>query len=184
MYPQELINSPVYVQTCINNTQCFSVINDAYLFYDEQREELFLRVDFKKVKAEKDSLYYWLDDLSGSDFLFKAKISRLQFPLINSSHIKVLKLNGWMYFNSVLQHTVVELSILGASEGSLPQITSNQNVYPLYRISFGLSFLPKDFKIHNKPHHLKKTISIGVTAGKINLLLPGMHHWVKEIYDK
>lgn len=181
---QELIKSPVYIQTCIDKTQCFSVINNAYLFYDENREELFLRVDFKKVKQEKDSLYDWLDDLSSSDFLFKTKIPKTQLPLINSSHTKVLRLPGLMYFNSILLNTIVEISILAASESSFPQLTSNQNNYAFYNFSFGISFLPKEFKIHHKPHHLKKTISIGVSAARPNLLLPAMQHLVEDIYNK
>ena len=181
---QELIKSQIYVQTCIDKTQCFSVIKNAYLFYDENREELFLRVDFKKVKEEKDSLYYWLDDLSSSNFLFKTKVLKSQLPAINSAHIKVLRLTGLMYFNSILLNTNVEISILAAAENSFPQVTNNQNNYSLYSFSFGISFLPKEFKIHNKPNHLKKTISIGVSGAKVNLLLPGMQHLVEDIYSK
>ena len=50
--------------------------------------------------------------------------------------------------------------------------------------NFSLPIAPKDFKIHKKPHHLTKTIFIGLALGRINLLLPGQETILGDAYKK
>jgi len=43
-----------------------------------------------------------------------------------------------------------------------------------------LAFYPKDFNIHKKHHHYKKSITIAIYRGYINELKPGMENLIKN----
>lgn len=87
-----------------------------------------------------------------------------------------------MFLNGIWHSQSTELSLYMTENGLLNQ-NNNQNNYDLYKVNFTISFLPKDFKVDKKPHHLKKSIFIGVTLGRINQLQPGMQKLLGEAYD-
>ena len=167
---QNIISSNVYVQTCIQKTNCFSENSSAFIFYDETRQELILKIDFKKVKTGKDTL--------------DGNVNKEDFLNLSNNNSRQLKLNGKILFNDIIQTTQTEITIFHTSENSLMNRTTNDNNFDLYKITFGLSFMPKDFKIHKRPHHLKKSITIGVSAGRINQLKPEMEKLVEEVHRR
>lgn len=181
---QNIISSNVYVQTCIQKTNCFSENSSAFIFYDETRQELILKIDFKKVKTGKDTLDDWMEDLAGSYFYFTGNVNKEDFLNLSNNNSRQLKVNGKILFNDIVQTTQTEITIFHTSENSLMNRTTNDNNFDLYKITFGLSFLPKDFKIHKRPHHLKKSITIGVSAGRINQLKPEMEKLVEEVHRR
>ena len=61
--------------------------------------------------------------------------------------------------------------------------TTNGNNYDHYKVNFSVSLAPKDFKLHKKPHHLRKTIFIGIALGRINQLIPGSPHVPNDVYN-
>jgi hypothetical protein len=179
---QNVISTNAYVQTCIQKTNCFSENSSAFLFYDETRQEIILKIDFKKVKTGKDTLDDWMDDLAGSYFYFSGHLNKEDFHNLSNNNSRQLKMNGKILFNDIVQNTQTEITIFHASENSLMNRNTNDNNYDLYKITFGLSFMPKDFKIHKRPHHLKKSITIGIAAGRINQLKPEMEKLVEEVH--
>ncbi len=70
-FSQSIISSNTYIQTCIDKTQCSSINNASYLFYDENSNNLYLKIDFTSFKSGQDSIDGWLDDLTGSFVLYK-----------------------------------------------------------------------------------------------------------------
>jgi len=176
---QGIQSSNTYIQTKYHHAVCFSVNNSSYLFYDESKQTLYLKIDFSKFKSGQDSLDEWLDDLSSTNFYFKAELDKHAFDGgFSNSQGKSLKLNGQAFLNGVWHNHQIDLSLFSAEAKS-----GSVNPYEQVRANFGLAILPKDFKIHKKPHHLKKVINIGVTLGRINLLSPDMVNLLKEVYD-
>ena len=182
---QNVISSSAYIQTCIQKTNCFSVNNTSYLFYDESKEELILKLDFKKFKSGQDTIDDWMNDLNGSNLYFIAHINKGEFTALSNNNSKVIKnVSGSIYFNDIWQNTVTEVTIFQTSENSMLSRSTNDNAYDTFKVNFGFSFLPKDFKIHKRAHHLKKIITIGVAAGRVNQLKPEMQGLIQEINKK
>ena len=182
LHAQELISSNTAIQTCIKDVQCFSINNSSYLFYDESKSSFYLKVDFNKFKVGQDSIDDWLNDLTDNFLYFKAPMDPSNFSNLSNNKFKTLKLNGQVFLNGVWRSQTIDLSIYMIENGFLNQ-SINKNNYDLYKVNFSISLLPKDFNVHKKPHHLKKTIFIGVTLGRINQLQPGMQSALGEAYD-
>ena len=180
---QSVQSSNTYIQTRYDHALHYSVNNSSYLFYDESKQTLYLKVDFAKFKSGNDSLDSWLEDLSGTYFYLKMEIDKHVFESGFSNHgQKSLDVKAQAYLNGVWKTEHVVLSIYSV-ENSVQGTNTNVTVYDNLRINFGISILPKDFKVHKKSHHLKKVINIGMTLGRINLMLPGFEKELKEIYD-
>ena len=179
---QENISSSTFIQTCIKNHQCYSINNSSYLFYDETKSSFYLRVDFSKFEIGVDSIDDWLKDLEETNLIFKAPMDAAQFNGLSNHRHKDLKLNGQIFFNGIWKDQTIDLSLY-LSENGLLNITNSQLNYDRYKVNFILNVLPKDFKIHKKPHHLKKSIVIGVTLGRINKLMPEMIPSLGEAYN-
>jgi hypothetical protein len=180
---QNVLSSNTYIQTKYHHASCFSVNNSSYLFYDESKQYLFLKIDFSKFKSGQDSLDEWLDDLSSTFFYFKAPVEKEIFQSgFANHHIKAIKLKGQAYLNGVWHNLDLELSVYSV-ENSLTASTTGYDSYENIRANFSLAIMPKDFKVHKKPHHLKKIIHIGVTLGRINVLQPSMEKLLNEVYD-
>lgn len=178
---QNVISSSVYIQTCINKTNCFSVNNSAYIFYDDTKEELTLKIDFNKFRTGSDTLDHWMEDLSGSMFYFVAHVDRADFVNLDNNTSETVKMVGDIYFNDMTQNITTELVMFQTSDHGMLSQKTNDNTYDTYRVNFGLSFLPKDFKIHKGEHNLKELITIGVAAGRINQLKPEMRELLKDL---
>lgn len=181
-FSQSIISSNTGIQTCIKDHQCFSINNASYLFYDESKSSFYLKLDFSKFKVGEDSIDEWLNDLSENFLYFKAPMDAANFKDLANNRHKTIKLHGQVFLNGIWQAKDTELSLFMTENGLLNQ-NNNQNNYDLYKVNFTLSILPKEFKVDKKPHHLKKTIFIGVTLGRINQLQPGMQKLLGEAYD-
>ncbi|MBK9282810.1 MAG: hypothetical protein IPM51_00655 [Sphingobacteriaceae bacterium] len=182
LFSQENISSPTFIQTCIKNHQCYSISNSSYLFYDETKSSFYLKVDFSKFEIGIDSIDDWLKDLEETSLLFKAPMDPSHFSGLANHNHKTIKLNGQVFLNGIWHNQSVELNLYMTENGLLNQ-NNNQNNFDLYKVNFILNILPKEFNIHKKPHHLKKSIVIGVTLGRINQLKPGMIPFLGEAYN-
>lgn len=179
----QTVSSTTYVQTCYNKTQCSSINNSSFLFFDEARNELYLKVDFNNFKSGEDSIDDWLNDLTETALYFKAPFQADNFSGLSNHNHKNYTLHGQVFFNGIWHNQTIELSVFAAESNTLGP-NNNGNKYDNYKVNFSLSIAPKDFKIHKKPHHLTKTIYIGLALGRINLLLPGKETILGEAYKK
>lgn len=178
-----IISSNTYIQTCIDKTQCSSINNSSYIFYDENSSNLYLKIDFARFKVGQDSIDDWLDDLTGSYFYYKARLPENFFNGLSNHAHKTEKLNGKIFFNGIWQNQSMEITVY-SSENSIISSNTNGNSYDNFKVNFSLPIAPKDFKIHKKTHHLRKTIFIGVALGRINLLAPEATHLLGEAYNQ
>jgi len=178
---QHIVSSNTYIQTCVDKAQCSAINNSSYLFYDEADNMLYLKVDFNDFKSGHDSIYDWLEDLAHTNLYFKAPIAKEEFYGLKNHEHKVVKLNGRVLFNGIWHNQTVSVSLF-SSEGSLVSRNNNGNMYDNYKMNFTLSVLPRNFKIHKMPHHLRKVITIGLVLGRINLLQPGNDQILGEAY--
>lgn len=180
---QSIISSNIYIETCINNTQCSSLKNSGYLFYDETSSNLYLKVDFSGFKHQPDSLQNdWLNDLGDNFLYFKVHLAPDFFKGLANNNRKTLKLNGQVFMNNIWQEQATEVTVY-STENSVLSTSNNGNTYDNFKLSFSLSVVPRDFKIHKRSHHLRNTIFVGLALGRINLLAPGSQHLVGEAYD-
>ena len=179
---QEINPSITYIKTCIEKTQCSSINNSSFLFYDELKAQFYLKVDFNKFKTGQDSIDYWLTDLTESFLYFKAPFAIENFSGLSNHNHKSFKLNGQVFFNGIWHNQSIDLSLFATENGTLSHANSGK-LFEQLKVNFSLSIVPKDFKIHKKPHHLRKTIFIGVALGHINQLQQGQQLLLGEAYN-
>ncbi len=180
---QEIVSSSSSIESCADSANCYTVKGPAYLFYDESKNDLFLKIMFSDFKRQGDTADVWLNRTSDSILYFKADLQKEQFPTLSNQNTKTIELNGQVYFNNKWRDQKINLSIF-SSENSIVN-TSNTNAnfkYDNYKVNFSLPFVPKQFKTYKKSHYTKQTISINITMGRINLLKPGMENLLKDIY--
>jgi hypothetical protein len=135
-----------------------------------------------KFKVGVDSIDDWLNDLNETFLYFKVPIDAKQFNnLSNHTHHHV-KENGQIFINGIWHTQKVEITIF-MTENGLLNTNNVGDKFDNYKVNFLLNIIPKDFKIQKKPHHIKKTIVIGVTLGRINKLQPGMEKLLEEAYN-
>jgi hypothetical protein len=182
IYSQSIISSNTYIRTCIDKTECSSINNASYLFYDENNNTLYLKVDFNTFKSGQDSIDDWLEDLTGTFLFYKVSFPKEEFIGLSNHRHKTLKLNGQVYLNGIWHNQSVDLTLF-STENSIMTSNTNGNSYDDYKVNFSLSLAPKDFKLHKKPHHLRKTIFIGIALGRINLLQSGAQQILGEAYN-
>jgi hypothetical protein len=165
------ISSNTFIQTYIAGQKCYSINNSSFIYYDENTHYVFLKVDFEKFKTAVDTIDEWLVDLTDSYLYFKAPLTNDFFIGLGANGHKRVKLNGWINLNGIWKQLDFDL-VSGFSAGI--EQTNNKNHYDQYKVNFNFSFLPKEFKVDKKPHHLKKSIEIVISMGRINLIQPGM----------
>lgn len=178
---QNVISSSAYLQTCVQKTNCYSESNRALIFFNETKNELVLKIEFDKFKSKSDTLDNWIDDLLGTSLYYVIQLNKQVFEAISNNTQKNVKVLGSVYLNGIWHNNEIELVIFKNNNNGITNTTTNNNHYDEYSVSFGFSFMPKDYKIHKRPHHLKNQITIGVTAGKINELKPEFENFLKEI---
>lgn len=178
-----LIPSNAYIQTCIDKSQCFAINSSAFVFYDESKEAVYLRLDLKKFKTGEDTLDAWLDDLGGDFLYMKAPLEKSNFlgGLANYNS-KTFRINAQVMLNRVWNDEPVELTISQSEPVPLEPNTGTGN-YANKRITFALVLAPKNYKVHKGSHHVKKTIYIGVHSGRINQVKDNMYLLLGEAYD-
>ena len=178
----QIISSNTYIRTCLNNSECSSISQSSLLFFDENKNCLYLVVDFNNFRTGEDSLDSWLADLSETSLFYKVPFPPENFLGLSNNKQKNFKLKGQTYLNGIWQNQDIELSLY-SSENS---VTSNSNIgnnYDAYKVNFSLSIVPKDFKIHKKAHRLKETVFIGIALGRINQLKPEYLRLIGDAYN-
>lgn len=182
LHKAQIISSNTYIRTCINKLECASISNSSLLFYDENKNSLYLKVDFNNFKTGEDSLDNWLDDLSETALYYKAPFPPENFLGLSNNQQKNFTLKGQTYLNGIWLDQIVELSLY-SSENSITSASNIGNNYDNYKVNFSISVVPKDFKLHKKPHHLTETIFIGLALGRINQLKPETLPLLGEAYN-
>jgi len=181
MFSQDIVSSSTEIRTCIDETQCSSINNYGYLFFDESKNEFYLKIDFFRPTTTSPT-EDWLTDLWDTSFYFKAHFENNDFPSPSNYNSKTYRVNGQMLLNRVWHNQTIDMTIF-TSENTLLDPARGGSAYDIYRVNFSMSFSPKDFKIDERPYHLKNPVFIFVTFGKINLLKKGMEWMVGEAYD-
>lgn len=182
---QELLSSNTSIESCNDQKDCITANGGSYLFFDETRNEFFLKLDFSKFRTATDTLQNWLNDRSNDSLLYyKAILDELDFPALSNQNTKTLRLNGRVFYAGVWRDLPVDLSIFPTENTIVPSssATSNNLRYDSYKLSFNLPFVPKDFKSYKKLYYNNQTVNIAVLLGRIILLKPGMEFHLKEIY--
>jgi len=181
---QDLISSNTSVSSCNDQKDCLTVNGVSYLFFDESRNEFFLKLDFSKFRSSPDTIKNWLNDRNDSLLYYKAILDEQDFPALSNQNTKTLRLNGRIYYAGVWRDQPIDLSIFSSENTIVPSSTSTSNNlrYDSYKLSFNLPFVPKDFKNYKKLYYNNQTVNIAVLLGRIILLRPGMEFHLKDIY--
>jgi hypothetical protein len=183
---QDMISSNTSVESCNDQKDCITVNGGSYLFFDETRNEFFLKLDFSKFRTDPDTLQNWLNDRNDSLLYYKAILAEEDFPALSNQNTKTLRLNGRIFYAGVWRDQPIDLSIFPTENTIVPSSTSTSNNlrYDNYKLSFSLPFVPKDFKSYKKLYYNNQTVNIAVLLGRIILLRPGMEFHLKEIYSQ
>lgn len=179
----DIVSSSTSIESCADSAHCYTVKGPAYLFYDESKNDFFLKIMFVDFKRDGDTSNVWLNNTSDSTLYFKAELQKEQFPPLSNQNTKTFELKGQIYFNNKWRDQTIELSLF-SSENSIVN-TSNTNAnfkYDNYKVNFSVPFVPKNFKSYTKPAYTNQTLLINITLGRINLLKPGMENLLKDIY--
>jgi hypothetical protein len=179
----DIASSNTSVKTCVEEKQCTSIDDASYLFYDESKNEFYLKVDFTRFDAEKDSANSWLNDLMDTHLYFKGYFEKEKFIPPTGTNSASFKVNGKTFLNGKWNDQTVDITVFTLENTIVVNPATDKSKYDQYKVNFSLSILPKDFNVQKKLHHLNNVIYIDVTLGRINLLRPGMEHLVKEAYD-
>jgi hypothetical protein len=182
VFAQEVYPSDTYVRTCISDIECSSINSSSFIYYDESRAKFYIKIDFNLLKTGIDSVDFWLEDLTGTNFYFKASLPPDQLPGLSNYNRKNVRLAGQVFMNGVWRAKTIDFTFFRAetvvSGGGIDGID-----YDATRVNFNFSIEPKDFNIHKKPMRLTKTIFVGVGAGRLNVLLPGMENQLGEAFN-
>ena len=181
---QYLISSNTSVESCNDMEGCLTVNNLSYLYYDESKNEFFLKLTFSDFRNEEtDTIDNWLNREKDSSFYFKAILPKEQFPALSNENTKTYKLNGRIFYNNVWKDQVIELTIYTTENSLLSTTGVNSNLkYDAYKVNFNIPFVPGDFKKYDLLYYDDQTVNINVTLGRINLLKPGMEFLLNEAY--
>ncbi|MFN7912570.1 MAG: hypothetical protein ACK5QC_12160 [Bacteroidota bacterium] len=179
---QDVVSSNIYIQTCIDKTQCSSINSAGYLFYDESKQHIYLKVDFNKFKTGEDSVDYWLKDLTETYLMVKGPLASESFLGLSNNNHKTHRLAAQVFINGIWQTQNIDVTIFSAENSILAHNAFGTN-YNKYKLNFSINIVPKDFKIHKKSQHLKKTIFLGVALGRVNLLTPSLQSQLGEAYS-
>lgn len=178
---QDVMSSNTAIESCLDQKDCLTIKKGSYLFYDETKNELFLKLDFSHFRSEEDSTDNWINDMIDTMFYYKAILNKEDFPVLSNQATKTLKLNGKIFYNHIWKNQSIELTIF-PTENSILQGSNANYQYDNIKVNFSIPFVPKDFKTYKKLYYNNQTVSIGVTLGRINLLKPGMEGHLKDIY--
>ncbi|MFN5183389.1 MAG: YceI family protein [Bacteroidota bacterium] len=161
-------SSRVYIQTNYHKEVCFSFSSEAYISYDANKQDLLFSIDFATFKVGVDSLDEWLQDLSDSKLNFSVHLPEAQMPPPTNNASRLFHLNGDLTMNGKTNKHVVDAVIFSTSDQNTQHKTSSNSQFDKLRIHLSVAFLPKEFGVDKRPHHLKKSIVIKVADGFIN----------------
>ncbi len=167
---KSFVPSVAHVQTTYHSELFYSMKESATIIYDETTQAFLVKIDFGKLKTGVDSLDEWLLDLEESQLVYKAALSPEAFPTPGNLVSKNIKLPGTISFNKQSHNVDLNLLIFEVNEQGIMYREYGNNQYDKFRFRFSINIAPKDYKIDKKPHHLKKTISVMISNGVINLI--------------
>lgn len=175
---QDIVSSPTYIETCLENKQCVAMENSGYLFYDQSKNALYLKVNFK---TREDSSVYWLSDLSDDNLYFKVVVPDDFFKGTTNYNQREFKLNGKVYLNGAWQQQTIDLLLL-SSENSIASLDKRTNTFDDYKVNFSIAILPADFNLNVHPE-FTEILYVALLSGRINPLLPGMEVALGAAYN-
>lgn len=182
-FSQDLVSSGTSVESCQNSNNCYTVKGPSYLFYDESKNNFFLKIYFSDFKVAGDTADNWINRTQDSLLYFRAELQKENFPELSNQNTKTFKINGQIYFNNKWKDQLIEISIYSSENSIVNTANGNNNLkYDNYKVNFSVPFVPKDFKNYKKLYYLNQTINVNVTLGRINLLQPGMESLLSDIY--
>jgi len=182
-FSQDLVSSGTSIESCQNGSNCYTVKGPSYLFYDESKNNFFLKIYFSDFKVAGDTADTWINKTQDSLLYFRAELQKENFPQLSNQNTKTLKLNGQIYFGGKWKDQSVEMTIYSSENSIVNTTNTNTNFrYDNYKVNFSVPFVPKDFKNYKKLYYLNQTININITLGRINLLQPGMESFLADIY--
>ncbi len=180
---QDLVSSSTAVESCQNSNNCYTVKGPSYLFYDESKNNFFLKIYFSDFKTAGDTADTWLNRTQDSLLYFRAELQKENFPELSNQNTKTFKINGQIYFNNKWKDQSVEITLYSSENSIVNTTNTNTNLkYDNYKVNFSVPFVPKDFKNYKKLYYLNQTITVNITLGRINLLKPGMEGLLSDIY--
>ncbi len=179
-FAQQVNASKASVNTCYDEHSCFSLSEAAYIFFDEKNHELTFLIDFTNFKMGNDTIDEWLTDLADTKLLFKGQLNADNLLSFSHNNSKTITVNGSITFNGVSHAHSIELLLFEIPQGSFLYLGNSQQPYDRISANLQFSFLPKEFKLNKKPHHLKKTISVSIYRGFINPLNADNEIWLKN----
>lgn len=160
--------SNVYIQTIYHSKPHFSLAQTSLVFFNSAQQELFLEIDFADFKSEVDSLDEWLVDLTASKLVVKATVNEEQITGLHNNESRTLHLSSLVSLNGITHTIPFNFTIFEISQQGLQYQNIQDNVFDRLRFNCVIVFMPKDFGVNKKPHHLKKSISLSFGNGFIN----------------
>lgn len=167
---QTLRKSNAYIQTCYQSQTCYSISQSAMVTYNANYHDLTISMNFSEFKTGVDSLDEWLADLTESNLVFKVQLNEDQFPVISNHNSKSYRLKGDLTVNNQTHKHVADIVIFDSGDSQVQTPNSANSGIDKLHINFSIQFLPKEFGIDKKKHHLKKTIFINIGNGYINYI--------------
>ncbi|MBA2614067.1 MAG: hypothetical protein H0U95_19045 [Bacteroidetes bacterium] len=178
-------SSGTSIESCLDSVDCYTVKGPSYLFYDESKNDFYLKVTFADFKIQGDTSDTWLNNPSDSVLYFKADLQKEQFPALSNQNTKSFVLPGQIYFNHKWRDQSITLNIYSTENSIVNTNNTNSNFkYDNYKVNFSLPFVPKQFKTYKKEHYNKQTVTINVTLGRINLFKADMENMLDEVYNQ
>ncbi len=88
---QEIVSSSSSIESCADSANCYTVKGPSYLFYDESKNNFFLKIIFADYKRQGDTSDVWLNNPSDSILYFKADLQKEQFPTLSNQNTKTIE---------------------------------------------------------------------------------------------
>jgi hypothetical protein len=167
IFSQDLRRSNTYIDTYYQGEKHFSIKDASYIFYSSGNSEIYVVLNFGDLKCGVDSLDEWLLDLTDSKLVFKGQLPSNDLVLLSHHNSRAIIVNGEITFNGMKHQQAIEINFFEVSREALFYDNNSQDYFDRVSANLQFSFLPKDFGVHKKPHHLKKKISIAIGRGAI-----------------
>ena len=180
---QFLVSSNTSLEFCNKTDSCLSVNNISFLYYDESKNEFFLKVDFSNFRSLPDSIANWVNNEHDTCLFFRMIFPKENFTALSVEERRSFKVNGRIFYSSKWKDQSVQLTLF-KSQSNLMNNTSNGSStgFESYKVNFTLPFIPGDFKKNKDANYSNEVININVTLGRINMLRPGMESLINEVY--
>jgi hypothetical protein len=182
---QFILSSNTTVESCNEIDSCLSVNGSSFLYYDETKNEFFLKVDFSNFRGA-DSIDNWLNKVRDTIFYFRMIFPKEKFPVLAAEERRSFTVNGRIFYNNRWKEQPVEITLFNSQNNLMSTTSSNANYtnngFESYKLNFSIPFVPSDFKTYPQLYYRDQTVKINVTLGRINMLRPGMENLLSEVY--